>query len=150
MSILRHVPLVLVVLVVLAGVAVFVFARSAAGRGAAGGPVEVVWDHEPCAHCRMHVGDPAFAAQLHTADGRVLHFDDPGCAILLMAERADGLRVKALYFHHLREDRWLAADESGFVAVKQSPMGFGFGAVSRAEPGAISLDQFRSEILQEK
>src|SRR5690606_20502637 len=35
------------------------------------GPVDVAWDHDVCAECRMHVGDPRFAAQLHTTDGEV-------------------------------------------------------------------------------
>ena len=43
------------------------------------GPVTAVWDHEACVFCRMHVGEPAFAAQLHTEDGDVWFFDDPGC-----------------------------------------------------------------------
>ena len=43
------------------------------------GPVPVVWDGEVCGHCKMHVGDPRFAAQLQTTAGDVLNFDDPGC-----------------------------------------------------------------------
>ena len=43
------------------------------------GAVPVVWDGEVCGHCKMHVGDPRFAAQLQTPDGDVLNFDDPGC-----------------------------------------------------------------------
>ena len=33
------------------------------------GPVPVVWDGEVCGHCKMHVGDPRFAAQLQTTGG---------------------------------------------------------------------------------
>ena len=42
------------------------------------GPVEPAWDSDHCAHCHMAVSDPHFAAQIQTADGRVLFFDDPG------------------------------------------------------------------------
>ncbi|MBW2224019.1 MAG: hypothetical protein JRF54_07310 [Deltaproteobacteria bacterium] len=43
------------------------------------GAVPVVWDGEVCQHCKMHVGDPRFAAQVQTTSGDILNFDDPGC-----------------------------------------------------------------------
>src|SRR5512139_683025 len=61
------------------------------------GPVPIVWDKEPCAHCRMHIGDPRFAAQLQAADGRVASFDDPGC--LFAYVEAEAPEVTHLYFH---------------------------------------------------
>lgn len=100
------------------------------------GPVAVVWDKEPCAWCHMHVGERAFAAQLQTRDRQVLNFDDPGCLFHYVHEHPD-LDVHALYFHHLREERWVAADQAGFVRVSPTPMGFGFGAVDAGEPGAV-------------
>jgi copper chaperone NosL len=99
------------------------------------GPVDVVWDREACAHCRMHVGEHAFAAQLQVKDGRVLHFDDPGC--LLEYEAKARPDVHAVYFHHLREDRWLPRERTGFVPVSPTPMGYGLGAVEVGTPGAV-------------
>ena len=49
------------------------------------GPLDVVWDKTPCAECSMHVGDPAFAAQMITDIGEELYFDDPGCWFLYEA-----------------------------------------------------------------
>src|SRR5690242_12190335 len=66
------------------------------------GPQPIAWDREACAHCHMHIGEPRFAAQLQTEDGRVLNFDDPGC--LLAYDAAEHPRSRAVYFHHLRED----------------------------------------------
>lgn len=103
------------------------------------GPREVVWGKQACAHCRMHVSEPAFAAQLHTTEGDVMHFDDPGCLFELL--RADSPRVHALWFHHAREDRWLSRDEVGFVPTQPTPMGFGVGAVEKSQPGAWTLDE---------
>jgi copper chaperone NosL len=106
-------------------------------------PQPIAWDREPCAHCRMLIGDPAFAAQLVTADGVVASFDDPGC---LLSAEPDLAAARAVWFHHLREDRWIPADRVGFVRVPRTPMGFGLGAVDASEPGALSLAQARQAV----
>lgn len=102
------------------------------------GPVPIAWDDEACAECHMHVGEPAFAAQLQTTDGRVLNFDDPGC--LLRYVEANHPPVHAIYYHHVREDRWIPAERAAFVDVDRTPMGYGLGAVDRGTAGAISIE----------
>jgi hypothetical protein len=94
----------------------------------------------------MHVGEPAFAAQLQLRDGQVLDFDDPGCLFAwwevhmahgpVGAALDDAADVHAVYFHHARADRWLSLGEVGFVAAQATPMGFGFAAVAADEDGA--------------
>jgi hypothetical protein len=123
------------------GVLAFVVARA---QRLPEGPVEIVWDREACAHCKMHIGDPAFAAQLQTRDGRVLDFDDPGC--LLRYEAEEHPEEHAVYFHELRGKRWLRRDQVGFVEVTPTPMGYGLGAVELGTPGAISPDEARARI----
>lgn len=115
------------------------------------GPVEIVWDREVCAHCGMHIGEPGFAAQLQTAAGDVLDFDDPGCLIEYLAEQRPD--VAAIWLHHLREDRWLAPGEAAFVRVPRSPMGYGLGAVgldearAAGEPAPLDFDEARDAVL---
>jgi copper chaperone NosL len=118
-------------------------AAAALACAPAEGPQPIAWDREPCAHCRMLIGDPAFAAQLATAEGVVASFDDPGC---LLSAEASYPGARALWFHHLREDRWIAADRVAFVRVPRTPMGFGLGAVDPGEPGALSLAQAREAV----
>ncbi len=98
------------------------------------GPVPIVWDGEVCEHCKMHVGDPRFAAQLQAANGTVMSFDDPGC----LAAYLDGhqMELHALYFRDHENDRWLSQSEAGFVPVDDSPMGYGIAAVPRDTPRA--------------
>lgn len=103
-------------------------------EGLPDGPVPVAWDREACAHCRMHVGEPAFAAQLQLTDGRVLHFDDPGCLLRYEAEVRP--QVHAAWFHHVREDRWIPGARVAFVPVHPTPMGYGAGAVEVGAPDA--------------
>ena len=109
------------------------------------GPVEIVWDREPCAQCRMLIGDPAFAAQLQTTDGRILDFDDPGCLLKYEAERRPA--VRASYFHQVKGAGWLSLDKVAFVPVPHSPMGYDLGAVPTGTPGAISIDEARARVL---
>lgn len=103
------------------------------------GPEPIAWDREACAHCRMQVGDPHYAAQLQTADGQVLDFDDPGCLLSYLGSHKPA--VHAIYFRHLRADRWLTASEVGFIDAGPTPMGYGLGAVEASTPGALTMEQ---------
>jgi hypothetical protein len=97
-------------------------------------PRPIAWDDEACADCHMHIGEPKFAAQIVTERGDALSFDDPGC--LLRYVSRERLTPRAVYFHHLREDRWLRAPKVAFVAVAHTPMGYNLGAVDPGTSGA--------------
>ena len=122
----------------LAAVALLVVALIARGRPVPDGPAEVAWNRQPCAHCRMLVGEPPHAAQLVTRGGDVLFFDDPGC--LVRYRQAHAPEVHRLWFHDSTSDRWLSAAEVGFVGGATTPMGYGLAAVPAQTPGAIGLD----------
>jgi len=103
------------------------------------GPVEPAWDRVPCTRCRMLVSDRRFAAQLHTASGTVLFFDDPGCLLLHRAESSEP-EARA-WFHDAAGERWLSDREVGFVRADETPMGYGLAAAARAEtPAALGLE----------
>ncbi|GIW73095.1 MAG: hypothetical protein KatS3mg102_2637 [Planctomycetota bacterium] len=109
------------------------------------GPLEPVWDRQACAYCRMHLGERAFAAQLQTTGGEVRFYDDPGCLVRDLEETRPS--VHAIWFHHLREQRWVRREQAGFVAVSPTPMGFGLGVVDAGEPGAFGWEQARRRVL---
>jgi copper chaperone NosL len=109
------------------------------------GAVPVVWDGEVCGHCKMHVGDPRFAAQLQTTSGDVLNFDDPGCLFdYLQSHEAP---IHALYFRNYDEDGWLTESEVGFLPVEDSPMGYGIRAVSKGTPEAQDMDWAKGQVM---
>jgi copper chaperone NosL len=112
-----------------------------AACGRSSQPAPIAFDREPCAHCRMLISDPAYAAQLESAEGEVESFDDPGCLLAVLDAHPD---PRAVWFHHVREARWLAGGEVGFVRVPHTPMGYGLGAVAADEPGALSLEEARA------
>jgi copper chaperone NosL len=132
----------IVLLIVGGAIAWSVFASAKPSTG----PYEVVWDKAACAACGMHVGEPPFAAQATTEDGRQFAFDDPGCLFLWLAEQKPA--VHSAYFRHCREDRWIAMGDAAFVAVEPTPMGFGFGAVPTGTAGAVDLDEVRRKCLE--
>lgn len=95
--------------------------------GPPAGPLEPAWDRVACARCHMLVSDPAFAAQLHTPNGEVLFFDDPGCLLLERAERPEA--AGAAWFHDSTGPGWLAEADARFVPAAETPMAHGFAAV---------------------
>jgi len=108
------------------------------------GPVPVVWDAEVCAHCKMHVGDPRFAAQLQTTRGDVLNFDDPGCLLEYLGSHDTS--VHAIYFRNHLADGWLSDVEAAFIAADDSPMGYGFAAVPKGTSGAQGIDWAKAQV----
>ncbi len=91
----------------------------------------------------MLVGDPAFAAQLHTPTG-VLHFDDPGCLLLYVHESRP--EVRAVWFHAHGGDDWLPAQRVRFARVDGSPMGYGLGA-EPPDAGSLSYAEALDYVL---
>lgn len=118
--------------------AVLVIALLAACRSVPDAPTAIAYDREACAHCRMLIGDPRFAAQLVTTDGDVLDFDDPGCALAYLAEVHP--KVHRLWFRDAARDRWIAAGEVRFVRGAETPMGSGLSATDASTPGGLDLD----------
>ena len=125
----------------------------AAACNRADGPSPIAFDEEVCAHCRMLISDPAFAAQLELEDGSVASFDDPGCLLAALPDH----RPRALWFHHVREERWIPAERVAFERVPRSPMGYGLGAVDaaaeggaagRATAGALSLEAAKALVAE--
>jgi hypothetical protein len=108
------------------------------------GPQPILYDREGCAHCRMLISEPRFAAQLLGADGTVASFDDPGCLLAYQGEREEG--AAGLWFHHLREDRWIEGAQVAFEPVDKTPMGYGLGAVDAGSTGALSLAAAREQV----
>ena len=109
------------------------------------GPVEPAWDRTTCAHCRMHLSEPAFAAQLQSESGELLFFDDPGCLFAWRGEHDDPGRV---YFRLAADAGWREEREVAFLPVGESPMGWGLAAVAAGTPGAIPAAEAARRVLE--
>jgi hypothetical protein len=134
----REIPWIkLVVLAILGAAIAGVIAIVRGGTAIPDGVQAIEWNRQPCAHCQMLVGDPRHAAQLITADGDVLSFDDPGCALRYLEQHHP--TVHRLWFHHATAERWIPVDHVGFVVGGTTPMGSGLLAVERDAPNALDL-----------
>lgn len=107
------------------------------------GPSDPAWGRQPCAHCGMVVGEPGTAAELVTAEGQRLYFDDVGCMIAY--ERGLRFPPRHAWVHDADAPRWLAAEGAKYRPGEQTPMDFGFSAHG-AGPGA-SFQQMRRSVL---
>ncbi|MDP2305570.1 MAG: hypothetical protein Q8P18_06055 [Pseudomonadota bacterium] len=114
----------------------------ACGRPDPARPPEIAWDRDACAWCTMLVSDPRHAAAIVTTSGATLPFDDPGCALHYLAERAPPMLQ--VWFHDA--DGWRTAEDVSFRTGELTPMGSGLLAVPRGTAGAIPLDEARRRV----
>ncbi len=112
------------------------------------GPVAIAWDDEVCAECRMHVGEPRFAAQLQTRDGEIKNFDDVGC--MIRYRDANHPAIHAMWVRNSREDGWIRYEEAAFVDASDSPMGYGLAAVPRGTEGAIGTTEAEARVRERR
>lgn len=107
----------------------------------ADGPVDPVWGKEPCAHCRMLVGDKAHAAQA-SHDGERRYFDDLGCMVLWLEDRRfAGARAWA---RDAEDGRWVDARTARYSDGARTPMDFGLAA---KKSGPLGWDEARARVM---
>ena len=89
----------------------------------ASSPVDPVWGKQACASCTMLVSERRFAAELVTADGTRVFFDDPGCMATWLV---DGNEPRTMWVR--LHGGWVGARGARFARGQASPMGFDFAA----------------------
>lgn len=93
-------------------------------------PDPIQFGVQECAHCRMTIADPRFAAQLQTRQGRVYGFDAVECLARFVQgnDLDDGARFWV--YSYLPPERRIEAPKAFFLASEglPSPMGGGLSA----------------------
>ena len=117
------------------------------GRPSARPPM-IRYGEEPCAQCRMLIGDARYAAALVTEAGEVQKFDDIGCLARYQAQHPEP--PKAVWVHAYRTDEWLVADQAVFVhsAELATPMGSGLVALAAEKDAAQLGREMRGEVVR--
>lgn len=99
------------------------------GRQGALQPPEIYYGQDTCAHCRMLISDPRFAAALLTIEGESRKYDDIGC--LLDDYTHSGVKAAGIYVHDYNTGAWLDARVAVFVQSDiHTPMASGLVAFS--------------------
>lgn len=117
------------------------------------GPVGVKWDRDACERCRMVLSDRAYAAQVRffPEDGRskVFKFDDIGCAVLWLEDKPWKRDPKTeIWVRDMLSDQWIDARTAVYVKGRITPMEYGLGAQSQADPNGMDFAQARSHIAE--
>ena len=86
-------------------------------------PVDPVWGKQACGSCAMLVSEPPHAAQLVTADGTRVYFDDVGCLAAYLAERS---LTPAKMWVRDSSGSWVDARTAKFKSGAKTPMDYGF------------------------
>ncbi len=94
-------------------------------------PEEPVWGKQPCANCAMLLSEKAHGAQVLTAEGDRLFFDDLGC---LVAWSTDKKPPVAQWVRTSDTQAWLTTDRAHFAPAAHTPMDFGFVATTQSGP----------------
>ncbi len=92
------------------------------------GAEPINFGRDVCAHCRMHISQPGFAAELRDTDGVLTKYDDVGCMLQALAA-----------MHRAIPEAWVEDhDGAGFVPLLTAhlvrtdaggtPMGYGIVA----------------------
>ena len=121
------------------------------------GMVEIKWDRDTCVRCNMVISDRRFAAQMRGGpDNTVFKFDDPGCLVFWLQEKAEkypwmadaATRMWLADFNSKsrEEMRWLDPKRAYYVT-RTSPMGYNFAAVAAPLAGALDFTDMRQHTL---
>jgi copper chaperone NosL len=101
----------------------------AAAACASGPPSPATLDtkNDACAHCRMAVSDPRFAAQIVAPSEEPRFFDDIGCLRAYLREHPSASRDQVAYVADHRTAEWVLAADAVFTMASgiQTPMATG-------------------------
>jgi copper chaperone NosL len=125
---------------------------SACGGDPGQGPVEVKWDRDTCERCRMVLSDRLHSAQVRvpTPDGRsrVYRFDDIGCALIWLEERAErDDPATEIWVNDWRTGDWIDARTATYLRGQVTPMEYGLGAQPEAAPDGLDFAQAKAHIF---
>jgi copper chaperone NosL len=109
------------------------------GGEPAGGPPEIRYGLEECGYCRMIVSEEQHAAAIVDAAGTATPFDDAGCLVDYLRERATA--PEQVWVHDHAGGGWIDAEAAWFVRAPRetTPMASGLVAfASRSQADAYA------------
>lgn len=115
----------------------------------ASGPVSVNWDRETDPRCGMVISDRRFAAEIRDPEGKVWKFDDIGCAMFWLSQRAfnEATPRTEYWVADYRSGDWLDARQAYYLQGRKSPMGYHFAALAEPEAETLTYQEMKRRIL---
>lgn len=121
------------------------------------GMAQIHWDRDTCTRCRMVISDRRFAVQMRGGPkDEALKFDDIGCAVIWAKslpwaeDPSTRLWVASIAEQPAAEGPlWLDGRSAFYLPDRSSPMGYNFGAIAQAAPGALDFATMRERVFAE-
>ena len=116
-------------------------------------PREINFNRDICCVCKMGLVDQRYTAQLINNWGEVIWFDDIGCLAELMEDdewnqiSKDSIKI---FIGHCETGKWLDAEKTFFRYGDTTPMGFGYGALNRANDSTYTYKETIKRIHEGK
>jgi len=114
------------------------------------GPVDIRYDREECAYCRMIISDPRFAAEIRKAKGEdTVKFGDIGDAIHWLNEASWKPTAETEFW--VRDlntgKKWLDARKVWYLPDQVTPMDYGYGAVEEKTAKTVSFEEMQAKVI---
>lgn len=116
-------------------------------------PREVHLHSDECAHCKMMITDPRFAAQIVTETGKSVKFDAIECMADYYAANEEELKgAKRWVSNFSNPVEWIEIGQAVLIKSKeiQSPMGESLLALKSKKQAREHLDQYSGETISWK
>ncbi|MDX1638128.1 MAG: nitrous oxide reductase accessory protein NosL, partial [Balneolaceae bacterium] len=113
-------------------------------------PKEIHLGSDECAHCKMMITDPRFAAQIVTETGKAISFDAIECMSGYYTAHADDLQEAKRWVRNFNNpEQWMQVEEAVFVKSREisSPMGESLLALDTEVEAKQHLRQYPGEIV---
>jgi copper chaperone NosL len=115
-------------------------------------PQPVHLGSEECAHCRMVITEPQFAAQALNSKGKAFKFDAVECLASWVASgEGSAIELHSLWVaDHSEPSRWLRVEEARFLRsdAVHTPMGAGVLALRDEQAAREQMELRGGEVLQ--
>ena len=83
-----------------------------------------------CQSCKMAISQKKYAAEIVDKDGTVFKFDDLGCMLRFVGQRARKDKVEAWFVMDYRTQHWLQAENATYVRSESIPSPMGSGLIA--------------------
>jgi len=110
--------------------------------------IEVKPKEYQCSECNMDVENLAYMAEIITQEGNTYFFDDIGCVVLWLKSHTPN--ISKMVTKTRDTNRWIDAQKAWYSRTDATPMGYGFAAYEKKQPGMIPYEEMKLLMLQGK
>ncbi len=108
-------------------------------------PLKLSFTNDP--QCKMLITTQRNALQVVSPDGNTWFFDDPGCMVLWLEDKAFKESVK-IWVYTLDTQKWIDAKTAWYGVKDNTAMGYGFAAREEQREDTIDFKEMQLRMLR--